>query len=123
MLTVLLDADSSNVAPAGSVLDGQPVGYDTVTLTDDAIANLTKLQLSDIELFGFEDSAIPAPECKTASSDDLYPDESTLNVLDLLTGGALIKTVPYASACYEGDHYDADLCQFLLDNWNQSTTQ
>lgn len=40
------------------------------------------------------------------------------NEIDLLLGGALIKTIPYASPCYKSfDDYDANECQFISDNW------
>jgi hypothetical protein len=92
------------------------------------IANLTKLELSHIELFRFDDESTArvqkrAAQCKTYPGDALYPSETVWKVFDILTGGGLIKTVPYGSACYKGEHYDARKCQFLLDNWNQSTTQ
>lgn len=122
-------ATESNVLPAADVpADAPAAEYEALQLTDDVIANLTDLELSHIELFAFdeEDSSDVekrAPTCKTYPGDALYPSKSVWKVFDLLTGGSLIKTVPYGSACYEGQHYDAEKCQFLLDNWNQSTTQ
>ena len=89
---------------------------------------MTDLELSHIELFGFDDEDSSDVEkrsnkCKTYPGDLLYPTKAVWKVFDLLTGGRLIKTIPYASVCYEGDLYDESKCQFLLDNWNQSTTQ
>lgn len=55
--------------------------------------------------------------------DRLYPSDVVWKVLDLLTGGALIKTVPLGSACYEGEYYDEQRCTFLVNNWNDSDTQ
>lgn len=98
-------------------------------MTDAVLANLTKLELSNISLFAFPDPegaqkrTLPNNKCKTFPGDLLYPNELVWKVFDLLTGGALIKTVPIGAACYPGEHYDAERCQFLLDNWSSSDTQ
>lgn len=103
--------------------------YLSLQLTEDVIANLTDLKLTDIELFGFDDEQQEASKreneakCKTYPGDAKYPGKITWKVFDILTGGALIKNKPLGSACYEGKDYDEKKCQFLLDNWNQSTTQ
>lgn len=55
--------------------------------------------------------------------DDLYPNKVTWKVLDLLSGGRLISTVPLGSACYDGEYYDEAKCQFLVNTWNDSDTQ
>lgn len=92
------------------------------------LANLTDLELSSIDAFYFEStkskrSAADAPKCKTFPGDKLFPGELIWKVFDLLSGGALISTVPLGSACYKGEHYDEAKCNFLLDNWSNSTTQ
>lgn len=101
-------------------------GFDAVQLTDETLAKLTDLQLSDVSLFYFDDESEAeddAPRCKTHPGDDSYPDETAWKTLDVLSDGKLIKTVPLGSACYEGPHYDAGRCQFLNDHWNASETQ
>ncbi|KAH8168573.1 FAD binding domain-containing protein [Sarocladium implicatum] len=123
-----VDVSEVNVIPAADVpADAPSAEYEALQLTDEVLANLTDLELSHIELFGFDDEETAeiekrANKCKTYPGDLLYPSKAAWKVFDLLTGGRLIKTVPYASVCYEGERYDADKCQFLLDNWNQSTT-
>lgn len=99
-------------------------------MTDDILANLTNLHLSNIPLFYFDDDSGAhkrgvggLPKCKAFPGDALYPNETAWKVLDMLSGGALIKTVPLGSACYEGEHYDEEMCNFLIDNWNVSDTQ
>lgn len=94
------------------------------------LANLTDLQLSNISLFYFDDDehdkrslGDARPQCRVFPGDALYPNKLVWKVLDILSGGALIKTVPLGSACYEGEHYDAEKCQFLINNWNDSDTQ
>lgn len=92
------------------------------------LKNLTDVQLSNIDLFYFDDAsegnaARATPQCKTFPGDSSYPSQSVWKVLDILSGGALIETVPLGSACYEGEYYDAAKCSFLVDNWNNSETQ
>ena len=98
-------------------------------MTDDVLTNLTNLGLSNISLFYFDDDsevekrAAYQPDCKTMPGDLFYPNKPIWKVFDLLTGGALIRTVPLGSACYEGEHYDEAKCTFLVNNWNDSDTQ
>ncbi|KAM5346283.1 hypothetical protein ACJ41O_009288 [Fusarium nematophilum] len=123
-------AEESNVAPAADVPSGTSLeGFESIQLTEDVLANLTDLQLSNISLFYFDEDADPekrsaesSPKCKTMPGDISYPNRIVWKVLDILSGGALIKTVPLGSACYDGEHYDEAKCQFLIDNWNKSDT-
>jgi hypothetical protein len=132
-------ADESNVAPAAEHVNesqGARVSLpeEELQLTDAILANLTDLQLSNVSLFYFGDSepediskreldASSFGKCKTFPGDALFPGKTVWNILDLLTGGAIISTVPLGAACYEGEHYDADKCEFLLSNWANSSTQ
>lgn len=92
------------------------------------LLNLTDIKLSNISLFYFDDDSVSekravGSKCKTMPGDLLYPNRIVWKVLDILSGGALIQTVPLGSACYDGDHYDEAKCQYLIDNWNKSDTQ
>lgn len=99
-------------------------------LTDDALAKLFELQLSNATLFQFgdennaESKRAAAGECKTYPDDALWPSEPAWTVFNLLTGNALIKTVPIGAVCYEdNEHYDAAKCEELLAHWTESATQ
>lgn len=98
------------------------------------IANLTAHQLSDIELFQFDDEVgdtsvsakrgISFGRCKTFPGDLLWPSRLTWAVFNLLTGGALIETVPIGAVCYPNSGvYDAAKCANVIANWAQSETQ
>ncbi|GKT84306.1 restculine oxidase [Colletotrichum tofieldiae] len=118
----------------GEIVAGEEFLFDSdipeeiTRLTDAVLANLTQLELSNISLFAFADSqaaqkrAEPNNKCKTFLGDPLYPNELVWKVFDLLAGGALIKTIPLGAACYAGEYYDAERCQYLLDNWSNSDT-
>lgn len=128
-------ADEANVAPAAEVVtetERSQFGSaeDAVQLTDAVLANLTDLNLSNISLFYFDEEEHESKrelssrgKCKTFPGDFLFPGKIVWKVLDLLTGGAVISTVPLGASCYDGEHYDAERCQFLLDNWSNSSTQ
>jgi hypothetical protein len=127
-------ADEKSVAPAAeevSVDAGEDLLVsETVQLTDAVLANLTTLELSNISLFAFaDDEALEKRtlsslfKCKTFPGDILYPGTLVWKIFDLLTGGALIKTVPIGAVCYEGEHYDATACEALLESWTSSPTQ
>ncbi|KAH6679924.1 hypothetical protein F5X68DRAFT_244846 [Plectosphaerella plurivora] len=124
-------ADEKNVAPAAeevSVDAGEDLLVsETVQLTEAVLANLTSLELSNISLFAFAedetlDKRTPSSlfKCKTFPGDVLYPGSLVWKIFDLLTGGALIKTVPIGAVCYEGEHYDAAACEELLASWSTS---
>lgn len=86
------------------------------------LSNLSALSLTHAPLFSFADSATHCEfkNCKTYPGDFDYPDESRWDVLDLLTGGALIKTVPLASACYNSwNNYNAATCSYITEHWNK----
>ena len=121
------------MAPAGElVVDGDtssvPLLAEQFQLTDAVLANLTELELSDISHFQFPDAAIDNQpdfsDCKTFPGDRLWPSSLVWKVFDLLTGGALIKTIPIGAVCYENhEHYDVAKCDELLEHWTETGTQ
>jgi hypothetical protein len=110
----------------------EETGANALQLTDAVLANLTALQLSDIDLFKFDDSVaaaadkrtVPGGDCKVYPGDWRWPSRPTWGVFNLLTGGALIETVPIGAVCYENSGvYDAAKCAKIIENWTQSETQ
>ncbi|SPO02024.1 probable FAD/FMN-containing dehydrogenases [Cephalotrichum gorgonifer] len=123
---VEIPANEKTVAPAGEIIDDL-VLPEEFQLTDDALANLTALQLSEIELFGFGDESsakrAASGDCKTYPGDALWPSKLVWKVFNLLTGGALIETVPIGAVCYKtSGHYDAAACENLLATWTDGKT-
>jgi hypothetical protein len=100
---------------------------ETLQLTDDILANLTELQLSNISLFTFDNTTDLSKRglrdgCKTYPGDLLWPSDLTWKIFNILTGGALIKTTPYASPCYDDyGNYDAAKCAFITNNWSNDS--
>ncbi|KAK1989865.1 FAD binding domain-containing protein [Colletotrichum falcatum] len=117
-------ADASTVGPAVAIADAAGLfPEEKAQLTDGVLANLTALELSHVSLFSFEDSSSAAKrslfgQCKTYPGDLLYPTDLVWNIFDLLLGGALTKTVPEASVCYDDfGNFDKAKCDFLTANW------
>lgn len=106
---------------------------ESLQLTERVLANLSSLSLSGVSQFAFgpntngtsgASNIATFENCKTFPGDALWPNESTWQTLDLLTGGALIKTVPLASPCYDTwGNYDTATCAFLNDQWTNSSLQ
>ncbi|KAK3312534.1 hypothetical protein B0H66DRAFT_485854 [Apodospora peruviana] len=133
---IVIAANETTVAPAAEVveLDSEVplVEADVIQLTDAVLANLTALQLTNISLFGFpadeEEGTlrkrdVPIGTCRVFPGDSRWPSKLVWFLLDLLTGGALIETVPIGAVCYPNSGvYDAAKCQTLKDNWTKGET-
>lgn len=102
-------------------------------MTPEVIANLTALNLTGIENFGFGNASASSvmmeqdssAGCKALPGDSAWPTDAIWSVLDLLLGGnALIKSVPVAAACYsEWDEYDPEECATITSQWNSPEFQ
>ncbi|KAL5344380.1 hypothetical protein ACLOAV_010640 [Pseudogymnoascus australis] len=129
----LIPADETTVAPAAQVLaDPSSVLSDAekYQLTDAVLANLTELELTNISLFNFAGSDEAAgskrsllKRCKTYPGDFLWPSKTIWKIFNILTGGALIETVPIGAVCYKNNvHYNAAKCADILAHWTESAT-
>lgn len=68
-------------------------------------------------------SSSSAATCKVFPGDAAYPSRLIWAVLDLLTGGALIETVPIGAVCYpKSGVYNATKCADILAHWTESDT-
>ncbi|KAI8635086.1 putative 6-hydroxy-D-nicotine oxidase [Xylariaceae sp. FL1651] len=104
---------------------------DELILTDAVLTELTNKDLSNVSLFDFPENVESTANdkrslftsCKTFPGDFLWPLEPIWKIFNLLTGGALIKTVPIGAACYTNSkYYDADKCADILAHWTESAT-
>ncbi|KAL2173111.1 uncharacterized protein P884DRAFT_252640 [Thermothelomyces heterothallicus CBS 202.75] len=127
----VLPANEITVAPAA-----EPVSEDdeiaALQLTDNVLANLTAHELTEIELFQFGDDAdatdptqiakrTAVGSCKTYPGDWKWPSRLTWSVFNLLTGGALIETVPIGAVCYPNSGvYNAAKCADIIEHWQES---
>ncbi|KAK6072725.1 restculine oxidase [Seiridium cupressi] len=120
-----VSANQSTVSVAAELVN------DNLVLTDEVLANLSSLQLSNVSLFQFPENINTTSDdkrelftsCKTFPGDTLWPSALIWNVFDLLTGGALIKTVPIGAVCYNASElYDEAECATILGAWTESAT-
>jgi len=136
---VLADATGTSVAaipPASTTLSNPNLlGFEEVQLTDSVISDLDD-EIPDASVFAFDDSATAAKrrdvaaagdtawkkKCKTYPGDSAWPSDAKWKIFNKLLGGALIKTVPEASPCYNnwGNH-DAAKCDSLTAGWGNSS--
>lgn len=126
-------ANDITVAPAAELVKSE-TGPNNLQLTDAVIANLTAHQLSDIELFHFDDAEVGTAQgvtkrasvgdCKVGPGDAKWPSRLTWGVFNLLTGGALTETVPIGAVCYPNSGvYDVEKCATIIANWTEMALQ
>ncbi|CEI68115.1 hypothetical protein FVEN_g7617 [Fusarium venenatum] len=66
--------------------------------------------------------ASASPACKLSPSDHNWPSVEEWGDLNRTIGGALLKTRPAASSCYEGNPLDSPLsCRTVEGNWTAAT--
>ncbi|KAI1633251.1 FAD binding domain-containing protein [Biscogniauxia mediterranea] len=131
----VIPADESTIAPAFSILEASSSNAtaelfpsERRQLTDDVIANLTNLGLTNMILFNFPDPAIVPNgsmigDCKTFPGEGvMFPGLITSRVFDLLLGGKLIQTKPLASPCYSDyGNQDAEKCAEITAEWSNDS--
>jgi hypothetical protein len=128
-----IGANQGNVASAAEiVIEDAPHIFseaEKYQLTDAVLANLTNLQLTNISLFEFADENATLTGsiftgCKTFPGDFSWPSKIVWGVLDLLTGNALIKTIPIGAVCFKNNkNYNAEKCTTVLSQWKTSELQ
>ncbi|CZR65188.1 related to isoamyl alcohol oxidase [Phialocephala subalpina] len=128
--STVVAATPQNVAPAGAIVavpaplsttSGAPLlAWESFQLTQAVLTNLTNLNLTAISSFSFPGTGSPSTaSCKAFPGDANWPSPIVWDVLDLLSGGALIKTVPLAAPCYTSwPEYNATLCAAITASWN-----
>lgn len=114
-------------------MTGDLLKEETVQLTDAVLTNLTDLSLSNVSLFDFDTtstgekrsgSARTFNKCKTYPGDLLWPSKPIWSVFDLLSGFAVSETVPIGASCYDDfGNYDAARCEYITNEWTNSTIQ
>ncbi|KAF4632911.1 hypothetical protein G7Y89_g5206 [Cudoniella acicularis] len=94
--------------------------WEALQLTQSVLTNLTNLELTDAALFNFPTtSSASTSQCKVFPGDANWPSNATWEVLNLLTGNALIKTVPLAAPCYSSwPEYNVTACAAITASWS-----
>ena len=133
-VSVLAETDSpaeTTIIPAATQVTPVPgenlFGFETLQLVEDSLEQLDESNRTLFEFADEEDIDALAKrtffKCKVFPGDWLWPAKWTWKIFDLLSGGALIKTVPQAISCYEGPAYDKEKCEYLTAEWTNSYIQ
>ncbi len=131
--------NKNTVAPAVALVPGKPanLGVDLFLserqqLTESVLANLTRLNLTSVSKFAFPDGShqqqgiaeTSRSRCKIFPGDKDWPPDEEWEVLSVLTGGALIKTVPLAAPCYNSwPERDPAKCAYVNSKWTDPLFQ
>ena len=91
-----------SIAISAAAAAAEPVANTLqLPVTDAVLANLPAHQLPSISLFAFDTQpAASDAACKIFPGDTDWPDDAVWALFDILTEGALIKTVPIGAVCY-----------------------
>ncbi|KAM0411509.1 hypothetical protein ACHAPD_009723 [Fusarium lateritium] len=111
LLAVLLSRPKlTNAAVPGQVgeaVEGKYLAEEKFQLTASSVGDLKDLESQHAPLFYPENESDrqilglhARNKCKTFPGDSLWPSDSVWKLLDRITGGALIKTVPIGATCY-----------------------
>ncbi|RYP55412.1 hypothetical protein DL769_010187 [Monosporascus sp. CRB-8-3] len=87
--------------------------FESVQLTNADVGNYSAIN------FGNKNAVPPVydgPACKAYPGTPDWPLDDQWSRLNSSLGGALLKPVPIAAACYDGPYEDASRCNFLLRN-------
>ncbi|KAB5517379.1 hypothetical protein GE09DRAFT_1045451 [Coniochaeta sp. 2T2.1] len=120
VLALVLLQVADQVAAAPSCACARRFDWEEERLTDAAIANISKQDVSSGSLFSFGSDAPDASHgCKVLPGDDLWPAKDVWDVFNATLGGALIQTVPLAAPCYNNwPERDAATCQYVTEHWS-----
>ncbi|PGH18547.1 hypothetical protein AJ79_00326 [Helicocarpus griseus UAMH5409] len=95
--------------------------YEEAQLTVEA---LNTLQEPERSWFDFDKGAPdPNPLCKPVPGDFEYPPQDVWDRVKAVSGNKLIVSVPQASSCYHGEHFDAAHCGYLTERWQDPYLQ
>lgn len=93
-----------------------------------ALFDWEKIQLSNSGLQSLKLRGVDGPfrraansSCKVFPGDADWPSDSQWSAFNETVEGALIKSVPHASVCYEGPLYDEAACATLTANWTTNS--
>ena len=82
------------------------------------------MNLTGVSLFDFPTTSSASIACKVFPGDSNWPSPIVWKVFDLLSGGALIQTVPLAAPCYSNwAEYNPAACEVITSQWSDPHIQ
>ncbi|KAK0642103.1 hypothetical protein B0T16DRAFT_516705 [Cercophora newfieldiana] len=117
-----LEANQASIAAAAELVPSRVKAH-SLQLTDAVVANLTAHRIPGASLFAFDAKPTTNAKCKLFPGDADWPSKPLWSIFNLLTGNALIETVPIGAVCYENSgYYSEPACKELLAGWTKSDT-
>ncbi|KAH7333360.1 hypothetical protein BKA65DRAFT_43222 [Rhexocercosporidium sp. MPI-PUGE-AT-0058] len=123
-------SSSDDAAPVFTEVDNTGsvpyFNFETLQLTEEGLSQLNE---NTSALFQFDSGketkdgleGRSSGSCKVFPGDSFWPADFIWDVFNRILGSnALIKTVPLASPCYNGPHYNTAKCAVLYANWTNS---
>lgn len=81
--------------------------YESIQLTEADVADNPDIA------FGKLPASNNGKKCKTFPGDDNWPSTERWSAFNSSLGGALVKGIPPAAACYQGPYYDEAKCAIV----------
>lgn len=91
--------------------------FESTQLTIADIGNFSAIAFGNRSTVG---PVYDGPVCKASPGVAEWPLDDEWSQLNSSLGGALLKPVPAAAACYDGPYHDETQCSFLLRNASRS---
>jgi hypothetical protein len=86
--------------------------FESAQLTHANVHDFPAIQFGNRERTPAWDSTIP--RCRAWPGGNDWPIDTEWKQLNTSLGGALLRPLPAAAACYEGYHYDQETCRWLV---------
>ncbi|KAK0624970.1 hypothetical protein B0T17DRAFT_507998 [Bombardia bombarda] len=97
-------------AAQGANLANAP--FESIQLTPSDIGKFSALQFGDLKQQAAQQSF--RTNCRAFPGSSDWPTDAEWKQLNVSLGSALLRPIPVAAACYQGDFYNATTCQFLV---------
>lgn len=98
---------------ASYVVAGESFPFESVQLTQADVRRFSAIR------FGDRDEAPPInsdrPRCRAWPGSNDWPSDSEWKQFNASLGGALLRPMPAAVACYEGELHNETMCRWLID--------
>jgi hypothetical protein len=86
--------------------------FESVQLSKTDAASFPAVQFGDIKAGSPHNSTVP--RCRAWPGSHDWPSDAQWKHLNASLGGALLRPLPAASACYQGETYNETTCQWLI---------
>jgi hypothetical protein len=119
-LAFLFVTGSNTFAP---LLNSRLFEFEKIQLNTTELQYLNKHTATLLSFGSFNTASSNNATCKNFPTDISWPSPSIWDDFNSTIGGALIHTIPIGAVCFSGQEYNADTCNYIVSDWNNSTLQ